>query len=187
MAPLKELLRSEGGKILLFVIDGLGGLPHLETGHTEMEVAELPHLDRLAEKSSVGRTSILDPGITPGSGPSHLSLFGYDPTRIDLGRGVLEALGCDYPLAEGEIAARGNFCTLDGDGVVRDRRAGRPTDEQCRALCSEVTEQVQLSGGQYQLLPGKEHRFTLILRGDGLGHHLNDNDPQTQKDEYQPD
>ncbi len=114
-APPKELLRDEGGKIVLLVIDGLGGLPHPERGVTELEVANIPNLDALAARSSVGRLSILGPGLTPGSGPGHLSLFGYDPRAIDFGRGLLEALGSDYPLAVVEVAARWNFCTIDGD------------------------------------------------------------------------
>ncbi|MGE3166171.1 MAG: 2,3-bisphosphoglycerate-independent phosphoglycerate mutase [Planctomycetota bacterium] len=180
-APPQEIIRSDGGKIVFLVIDGLGGLPHPDHGgKTELEAANLPHLDALAARSSTGRARILDAGLTPGSGPGHLSLFGYDPRRIDFGRGLLEALGSDYPLAPGEIAARGNFCTLDAAGNIRDRRAGRPTDAECQRLCERLRAGVRLRDGDFVILPGKQHRFTLVLRGDGLGHRLNDNDPQVE-------
>lgn len=128
--------------------------------------------------SSVGRVRLLPEGMTPGSGPGHLSLFGYDPLAIDFGRGLLEALGSGYPLAGGEVAARGNFCTIDGDGNVSDRRAGRPPDEECLRLCEQLQSQISIEGVQITLLPGKEHRFTLVLTGKGLGSGVNDNDPQ---------
>lgn len=173
-----HLVRGDGGSIGLFVLDGLGGLPHPDHGATELEAATTPHLDELAQNSSLGRIQLLPPGITPGSGPGHLSLFGYDPMQMEFGRGLLEALGSGYPLAPGEIAARGNFCTLDDKGLVTDRRAGRPTDAECQRLCTLLSEQVTVDGAQVQLLPGKEHRFTWVLTGDGLGAAVNDNDPQ---------
>ena len=176
----RGLVRESGGKIVLLVIDGLGGLPHPERGVTELEAARLPNLDALAQRSSVGRVAILPTGLTPGSGPGHLSLFGYDPLTTDLGRGVLEALGSDYPLGDGEVAARGNFCTLDGDGIVTDRRAGRPDDAESRALCERLQKHVRLEGAEVKVLPGKQHRFTLVLRGEQLGARLNDNDPQVE-------
>ncbi len=179
-APPKNILRREGGKIILFVIDGAGGLPHPERGVTELEAARLPNLDALAARSSVGRLAILPPGLTPGSGPGHLALFGYDPLAVNLGRGVLEALGSDYPLADSEVAARGNFCTLNAAGVITDRRAGRPTDARCRTLCDLLSHKVRLEGAEFRLLPGKEHRFTFVLRGEGLGARLSDNDPQVE-------
>ncbi|MGE4601952.1 MAG: 2,3-bisphosphoglycerate-independent phosphoglycerate mutase [Planctomycetota bacterium] len=173
-----QLVRSEGGRIGLFVLDGLGGLPHADRPTTELEAANTPHLDELAQKSSLGRIQLLPPGITPGSGPGHLSLFGHDPMQLEFGRGLLEALGSGYPLAAGEIAARGNFCSVDGDAKVTDRRAGRPTDAECQRLCALLSEQVTVDGAQVQLLPGKEHRFTWVLTGEGLGAAVNDNDPQ---------
>ncbi|MFN0056834.1 MAG: 2,3-bisphosphoglycerate-independent phosphoglycerate mutase [Planctomycetota bacterium] len=179
-APPKELLRDAGGKIVLLVIDGLSGLPDPKTGRTEMETARLPQLDALAQRSSVGRMQLLPPGLTPGSGPGHLALFGYNPMEIDFGRGVLEALGSDYALKPGEIAARGNFCTLDQNGIVRDRRAGRPSDTDCRRLCETIARNVRVAGAKFSILPGKEHRFTLVLAGDRLGHRLSDNDPQVE-------
>lgn len=174
------LVRSSGGKIVMLVIDGLGGLPHPERGVSELEAAQLPNLDMFASRSSTGKIRILSPGLTPGSGPGHLSLFGYDPREIDFGRGLLEALGSDYPLQAGEIAARGNFCTLDGDGLVTDRRAGRPADEVSAELCRRLQDKVEIPGVEVLLLPGKQHRFTLVMRGEGLGHRLNDNDPQVE-------
>ena len=122
----EELIRDGGGRIGLIVLDGLGGLPDPRRGQTELEAAKTANLDRLAAKSSLGRVQLLPVGMTPGSGPGHMSLFGYDPLEIDFGRGLLEALGSDYPLRAGEVAARGNFCTIDDDGNVSDRRAGRP-------------------------------------------------------------
>ncbi|MEC9475397.1 MAG: 2,3-bisphosphoglycerate-independent phosphoglycerate mutase [Planctomycetota bacterium] len=174
----EHLVRSEGGRIGLFVLDGLGGLPHPDHGATELEAAATPHLDELATRSSLGRIQLLPPGITPGSGPGHLSLFGHDPMQLEFGRGLLEALGSGYPLAPGEIAARGNFCTIDDAGLVTDRRAGRPADAECVRLCQLLSEQVSVDGAKVQLLPGKEHRFTWVLTGDGLGAGVNDNDPQ---------
>lgn len=180
-APPKEIVRPDGGKIVLLVIDGLGGLPHPDHGgRSELEVARIPNLDDLAARSTIGRAEILTAGLTPGSGPGHLALFGYDPQKIDFGRGLLEALGSNYPLAPGEIAARGNFCTVDASGLIQDRRAGRPTDAECRDLCERIRRSVRLRSGSFEILPGKQHRFTLILRGDRLGHRLNDNDPQVE-------
>lgn len=183
-AAIEALVRDEGGKILLFVIDGVGGLPHPARGKSELEAARIPNLNALAARSSVGRLAILPPGMTPGSGPGHLSLFGYDPLGVTLGRGVLEALGSDYPLRAGEVAARGNFCTVDEDGVVTDRRAGRPSDEETKALCARLEREIRLEGCEIRLLPGKQHRFTLILRaaasGEALGARVSDNDPQVE-------
>jgi len=175
-----SIIRGEGGKIALLVIDGLGGLPHRERGLTELEEAHLPNLDDLARRSSLGRVRLLPAGLTPGSGPGHLSLFGYDPLELEFGRGLLEALGSDYPLRVGEVAARGNFCTLDASGVVVDRRAGRPSTEECRRLVGALEKGVSLAGAKLTLLPGKEHRFTAVLGPSGLGARVNDNDPQVE-------
>lgn len=178
--PVRDLLRPSGGKIVLLVIDGLGGLPDPATGRTEMESARIPNLDALARESSVGRLRILPTGLTPGSGPGHLSLFGYDPLQIDFGRGVLEALGSDYPLGPNEIAARGNYCTVDAEGRVTDRRAGRPNDAESRALCERLEQRLRVPDVEIRVLPGKQHRFTLVVRGEGLGAYVNDNDPQVE-------
>jgi len=116
-----ELVRDRGGSIGLFVLDGLGGLPHPDGGKTELEAANTPQLDALAKISSLGRIQLLPPGITPGSGPGHMSLFGHDPMQLEFGRGLLEALGSDYPLATGEIAARGNFCSIEHNRTAERR------------------------------------------------------------------
>ena len=173
-----HLFRPVGERIGLFVLDGLGGLPHPEQGQTELEAAHTPNMDALAGRSSLGRVQLLPPGMTPGSGPGHLSLFGIDPLELEFGRGLLEALGSDYALEAGQIAARGNFCTVDGEGLVQDRRAGRPSDEECRRLCAKVTEQVSIDGVSVELIPGKQHRFTWIITAGDLGAQVNDNDPQ---------
>ena len=108
----------------MLVIDGLGGLAHPETGKTELETADTPNLDKLAAKSACGLADMVAPGITPGSAPGHLALFGYDPVSCNIGRGVLEAIGIGFDLQSGDVAARGNFCSVDEAGLVTDRRAG---------------------------------------------------------------
>ena len=173
-----HLIRTGGERIGLFVLDGLGGLPHPDHGKTELEAATTPNLDALAGRSSLGRVQLLPPGLTPGSGPGHLSLFGIDPLQLEFGRGLLEALGSDYALEPGQIAARGNFCTIDGNGLVQDRRAGRPSDAECRRLCARVMEEVSVDGVTIELIPGKQHRFTWIITAQDLGAKVNDNDPQ---------
>src|SRR3990172_5790596 len=135
---LGRLSMPNDTKILLCVVDGLGGLAHPETLRSELETADIANLDRLAEASVCGLTQPVARGVTPGSGPGHLSLFGYDPLRYTVGRGVLEALGIDFDLKPQDVAARGNFCTLDADGRILDRRAGRIATEQNAALCDEL-------------------------------------------------
>src|SRR5919108_3627275 len=125
----RELSQEADTKIVLFVMDGLGGLPHPETGRTELETAYTPHLDRIAKESACGFTLPVGIGITPGSGPGHLALFGYDPLKFNIGRGVLEAAGIDFDLQRSDVAARGNFCTVDAAGRITDRRAGRLTNQ----------------------------------------------------------
>ena len=125
---LADLCITTPSKIVMLVVDGLGGAPQPETGRSELEVARLPNLDRLARESTCGRTVPVLPGITPGSGPGHLALFGYDPLKYFIGRGVLEALGIEAPILDGDVAARGNFCTVDASGLLTDRRAGAHPD-----------------------------------------------------------
>ncbi len=122
---LKKLIIPADTRIVLLIMDGLGGLPREPGGKTELETAHTPHLDALAEQSSLGLTIPVAPGITPGSGPGHLAIFGYDPLQYEIGRGALEALGVDFELGPDDLAARGNFCTLDKNGLINDRRAGR--------------------------------------------------------------
>lgn len=170
-------VRIEGtGKIVLLVLDGLGGLPVEAGGPTELEAAFTPNLDRLAAEGVVGLHEPVGPGITPGSGPGHLSLFGYDPIRFQIGRGVLEALGVDFDLQPGDVAARGNFCTVDEAGIVTDRRAGRLATDRARELC-EVLSEIELPGVTLYVEPVREHRFLLVLRGEGLEPGVSDTDP----------
>ncbi len=159
------------------VLDGLGGLPHPETEKTELETAQTPNLDSLAKKGICGLVEPVSPGLTPGSGPAHLALFGYDPFRFTIGRGVLEALGIDFSLQEGDVAARGNFCTIDDEGVISDRRAGRISTEQCVDLCQQLS-QIGVKGIQLLVSPVKEHRFVVVFRGDNLSPEVGDSDPQ---------
>lgn len=174
---LASLAISNTTKILLVVLDGLGGLPIEEGGSTELEVAQTPHLDALAARSICGLSTAVAPGITPGSGPGHVSLFGYDPLAYEIGRGVLEALGIGFDLQDDDVAARGNFCTVDPDsGVITDRRAGRiPTEEGTRLV--KKLRQIELPGVQTFVEPVKEYRFVLVLRGPGLHEGLTDTDP----------
>ena len=135
---IRRLAVPNDTKILLVVVDGLGGLPHPETGRSELETADIPHLDRLAAESACGLTIPVARGVTPGSGPGHLALFGYDPLKYNIGRGVLEAAGIDFDLKADDVAARGNFCTVDDRGLITDRRAGRISTERCAELAAEL-------------------------------------------------
>ena len=164
-------------KIVLLSLDGLGGLPRPETGKSELETARIPNLHRLAGEGACGLLRHVAPGITPGSGPGHLGLFGYDPQRYLVGRGVLEALGIEFDLRAGDLAARGNFCTVDAQGNITDRRAGRISTELCVRL-TERLRTIALPGVEVFVEPVKEHRFVLVLRGPGLGGRLSETDPQ---------
>jgi 2,3-bisphosphoglycerate-independent phosphoglycerate mutase len=174
---IREISRASATKIVLLVIDGLGGLPNPETGKTELETADTPNLDALAAKSICGLADPVSPGITPGSAPGHLALFGYSPTSFSIGRGVLEALGIDFSLKPEDIAARGNFCTVDKAGLVTDRRAGRISTEQNLKLC-QLLDGLAVSGVKIIVRPVKEHRLVVIFRGEGLSAALGDSDPQ---------
>jgi len=168
-----------GGTIIMLVMDGLGGLPHPDTGLTELESAATPHLDALAARSSLGMLAPVGNGITPGSGPGHLALFGYDPVESMIGRGVLSALGVGFELHQGDVAARLNLATLDHDGIVTDRRAGRPSDEDGRRVIETVRKNLRMPEGvEVTLIHEKEHRAVLVLRGEGLGAGITDTDPQ---------
>jgi 2,3-bisphosphoglycerate-independent phosphoglycerate mutase len=177
LEQIQELAQETPSKIVLLVIDGLGGLSHPKTGKTEMESAHTPHLDRLAGEGICGLIDPVSPGITPGSAPGHLGLFGYDPLKFTVGRGVMEALGIDFDLKEGDVAARGNFCTVNEQGVLVDRRAGRISTDTCAQLCRQLS-QIKLDGVELFVVPVREHRFALVLRGEGLGEGASDSDPQ---------
>lgn len=177
MELLDELSVKNDKKLLLLVIDGLGGAPL--NGKTELEKARTPNLDALAKNSILGLTDPVAPGITPGSGPAHLSLFGYDPIKYEIGRGVLEALGVGLEITKRDIAARGNFATIDAEGIVVDRRAGRISTEENKKICSRLQKEVKRIGNtEIFIHPGKEHRFVLILRDDDLFPDVIETDPQ---------
>ncbi len=179
---MKKLSLKSDSKIVFVVIDGLGGIRTAKRKTTELETASVPNLDRIACQSACGKIVPVSTGITPGSGPAHLALFGYDPLleRFDIGRGVLEVLGLGLDLYEGEVAARGNFATADKEGFIIDRRAGRISTEECERICQKLnTIDTGIEGVSVQIYPGKEHRFALILRGNNLCPHIADTDPQT--------
>jgi 2,3-bisphosphoglycerate-independent phosphoglycerate mutase len=174
---IAPLVVSNDSKIVLLSLDGLGGLPRPESGKSELETAGIPNLNRLASESACGLLRHVAPGITPGSGPGHLGLFGYDPLRYLVGRGVLEALGIEFDLRAGDVAARGNFCTVDAAGLITDRRAGRIPTETCVRLVERLRA-IRFPGVDVLVEAVKEHRFVLVLRGDGLGGKLSETDPQ---------
>lgn len=174
---IKSLSRVTPTKIVFLVIDGLGGLPHPETGKTELETAKTPNLDKLTAGSICGLADPVGPGITPGSAPGHLAIFGYDPIKTSIGRGVLAALGTGFDLKPDDVAARGNFCSVDEKGLITDRRAGRiSTDEStklCRLLDGQVIDSVEII-----VRPVRDHRFLVVFRGKGLSSDVNSSDPQ---------
>lgn len=176
-ALMKKLQKKNDSKIVLLVSDGLGGLPLEPGGKTELETANTPNLDELAKNGTLGRSIPVLPGITPGSGPGHLGLFGYDPLQFNIGRGVLEALGIDFELGPDDVAIRGNFCTLDDDGNITDRRAGRIASEIGVELCKKL-DQIEIPGVEVFVRPVKEYRLVIVLRAKGLGGDINDTDPQ---------
>ena len=165
--------------MVLLVLDGLGDLATKQQGYmTPLEAARTPNLDALAKDSAQGRMIPVAPGITPGSGPGHLGLFGYDPIEFQVGRGVIEALGLGIDLKAGDVAARANFCTLDAKGIVTDRRAGRIETKVCEELCALLAGKIKDIGGTEVIIkPGKGHRFVVVFRGQGLEGPLTDADP----------
>ena len=176
---IEDIILANDNKIIFLILDGLGDIPTPDFAYqTPLEAARKPNIDDLARKRGVlGRIIPVDVGVTPGSGPGHLSLFGYDPVACEIGRGVLEALGLNMDLQDGDLAARANFCTLR-DGVVTDRRAGRIPTEETERLCALITEKIpEVEGVRVIIKPGKSHRFALILRGKNLSDKLSDADP----------
>jgi 2,3-bisphosphoglycerate-independent phosphoglycerate mutase len=174
-----EELITDGGRIVYLIMDGLGDLPEPDGGRTALGIADTPNLDDLARRSACGLLEMVGPGITPGSGPGHLALFGYDPLRWRIGRGVLSALGIDFPLKPGDLAARVNFATLDDAGRISDRRAGRIGTELNRRLCAKIIDGLELDfDGELFLETESEHRAVLVLRGADLSDALPDTDPQ---------
>lgn len=171
-----ELRENNDSKIVLLVADGLGGLPLKPGEKTELETARTPNLDACARDGVCGLSLPVLPGITPGSGPGHLGLFGYDPLEYRIGRGILEALGINFQVGNKDVAVRGNFVTLE-KGLIKDRRAGRPTTDRCKAMVEKM-RQVRIPGIEVFVEPVKEHRFVAVFRGEGLGDKVNDTDPQ---------
>jgi 2,3-bisphosphoglycerate-independent phosphoglycerate mutase len=172
-----NLCIKTNSKIVMLVLDGLGGLPHPHTGKTELESAKTPNMDKLAENSICGLCHPISPGITAGSGPGHLALFGYNPLDFQIGRGILEAMGIDFPVTNNDVAARGNFCTVDNNGIITDRRAGRITTEKCIQLC-KLLSSIKIKDVELFVLPVREHRFMLVMRNTNLSPDISDTDPQ---------
>jgi len=178
---IADLLPDEpeklGKKMVLLVADGIGGLPAEPGGPTELEAADTPNLDRLAQRGVLGSMTMVAPGITPGSGPGHLALFGYDPVKCLIGRGALEATGVGFELESSDVAIRCNFCTIDERGIIIDRRAGRIPTEQSSKIVEELAQKVSIPGVELFVRPVKEHRFLVVFRGEGLGDRVRDTDP----------
>lgn len=172
-----SLKKQNKTKIVLMVADGLGGIPQTPGGKTELETASTPNLDKLAHDYSCGLTIPVLPGITPGSGPGHLGLFGYDPLEIEIGRGVLESLGIDFDLQPNDIAARANFCSVDEQGNITDRRAGRIPTEKCAELVEKLRA-IKIANAEIILEPVQDYRFVLVIRGQNLGADVTTTDPQ---------
>lgn len=182
--PEDELVvkAPEGEKIVLLVFDGLGDIPHPDFGgKTPLEAAKTPNLDRLAREGALGRIIPVAIGITPGSGPAHLGLFGYDPLELEIGRGVLEALGIGVALNAQSLSARANFATMDAKGIITDRRAGRIPTEKTIGICKKLQESIGVfEGVKVEVFPAKEHRFVVVFRGEGLADGLSDADPHRE-------
>lgn len=174
---MRMLHRHSDSKIVLLVLDGLGGLSMQPGGSTALEAAKTPNFNRLALEGALGQTIPIRRGISPGSGPAHLAMFGYEPLTFDVGRGVLEATGIGMQVAKGDLAARGNFCTLDEQGVIVDRRAGRLPSEEAAPLVDRLSE-IGLPGARFEVRHVREYRFAVVARGESLGEKIADTDPQ---------
>ncbi len=177
LETIHELIQKNKKKIVLLVIDGVGGLPMQKGGKTELESAKTPHLNALASESECGLHLPIGFGITPGSAPGHLALFGYQPTDYSIGRGVVAALGIGFPMQAGDVAARLNFASMDSKGNITDRRAGRIPTEKCAELC-ELLKSVSIPGVEVFVKPVKDYRAVAVFRSGGLSDHVTDTDPQ---------
>lgn len=174
---IQDMAVDNGSKIVLLLMDGLGGLPKEMGGPTELEAAHTPNMDALTDRASLGLSTVVAPGYSPGSGPGHLALFGYDPLKYVIGRGVLESLGIGFDLQPDDVAIRCNFCTVDDKGHITDRRAGRiSTEEGTKRV--ELLRQIKIPGVEIFVEPVKEYRFAVVLRGEGLNGDIDDTDPQ---------
>ena len=178
--PFEELVTEGTTKIVFLIMDGLGGVQMKEKGGTELQVAKKPNLDQLASESICGLLDPISPGISPGSGPAHFALFGYDPIKFSIGRGILEAAGIDFPLTASDVVARINFCTVDKNGIITDRRAGRIDTKDNIRICEKVEKQIKKHARLDEILvkPVKEHRAVVVFRGKDLFGDIEDTDPQ---------
>ena len=176
---IEDLAEPNNSKIVFFIMDGVGGLHMGEGTETELQAAVTPNLDQLAKRSSCGFLVPIAHGVTTGSGPGHFALFGYDPVENNIGRGVLEAAGIGFELTDRDVAVRGNFATVDENGLIVDRRAGRISNEVNQRVCKMLREGVRLEGVELFVETVKEHRFLVVIRGDDLGGEIKDTDPQT--------
>jgi 2,3-bisphosphoglycerate-independent phosphoglycerate mutase len=187
---LKDLLIPSDSRIVLMVMDGLGGIKNAQFPQTALDAADCPNLDKLAKEGACGRSIPIDMGITPGSGPAHFALFGYDPLapENDVGRGAVEVTGVGFDLKDSDIAIRGNFATMNQQGVLTDRRAGRIPHEEGIRICKKLSEQIkEIDGVEIIIMPVREYRFGLVLRGEGLSPEVNETDPQsTGKKPFEP-
>ena len=174
---MRALSQPNQTKLVLLVLDGLGGLSMESGGPTELEAARTPQLDRLAAEGALGQIAPFHPGVTLGSGPAHLALFGYDPIVYPVGRGVLEASGVGLPVGKGDVAARGNFCTVQSDGHISDRRSGRISTEDAIPLVERLSA-VNVRGVEIEVRHVKEYRFAMVMRGANLHANIADTDPQ---------
>lgn len=173
---LEELITCNNTKIAMIILDGLGGLPEVKGGKTELESAKTPNMDALAEDSILGLSIPVRMGVTSGSGPGHLGLFGYDPVEYQIGRGAMEALGVDFDFNPNDVAARGNFCTVDDNGLITDRRAGRLPNCESEKLISLISG-ICIEDVSFEVRVVKEHRFALVMHGNGLGSNITETDP----------
>ncbi len=177
---IEKLAISNSAKIVLVVLDGLGGLTSEKTGKTELETANTKNMDELAKISQCGFSYPIAPGITPGSGPAHLALFGYDPIKYEIGRGILGAVGIGFEIKQSDIASRANFCTVDEQEIITDRRAGRISTEKCKELCQLLESNIKVKNFEIFVRPEKEHRASVIFRKENAGGNLSDSDPQKE-------
>jgi len=175
-----SLIEKNESKIVFLILDGLGGLPMEGEGGTELQVAKKPNLDELTARSICGLLDPLSPGLTPGSGPAHFALFGYDPFQYNIGRGILEAAGIDFPITPRDVLARINYATIDRKGIIVDRRAGRIDTKENERICKKLQENIHIPNVEIMVEPVKEHRAVLVLRGDNLFGDIEDTDPQRE-------
>ena len=176
---IADIVQPTPSKIVMLVVDGLGGLPHPETGKSELESAAIPNLDELARRSACGLSAPVGPGVTPGSGPGHMALFGYDPVKYLMGRGVLEAIGIGVQLGEHDVAVRGNLATVNNQGLLVDRRAGRiPSSESAPII--EALDSIIVPGVEISVYPVRDYRFVVVMKGPGLRANVGETDPQRE-------